>query len=373
MTIFFDVYNVDDWDNAVKSIANGKEKKYTIILHDDITITPTNKANYTFGSWGGITVTIKGKHTICIKNIGSLLCIQEYQKVIIKDITLQGMLSNNSPVVYTDGDFYMKGCAKITGNSFKGYGGGVHVTWRGSITMQDNSMIAGNGAEKGGGVCGSFTNIDMYDNSTISENTAENGGGVNIYLDGNLHLHDNAKITKNKAINNGGGVFIEEYSYFIMDGHSTILENTAENGGGVYINDVEHSFDMNDNTVIAGNTAINGGGVYIRFDELIMNDNAIIKANTASDKGGGVYIESKGNLEKNGGIIFGSDESLDLRNKASDTKQNSGHAVYWDSSPARYRNVTASPNDNTSNDDFWIESDETPNGDSQSLHINDIS
>jgi len=367
MTTFFDIYCAVDWDNAVNTIVKGKSNvRYSITLHDNITIAPTIDENYTFGQRNGITILIKGKYTIYLKSIGSLLYIHEYQNIIIKDVTLHGLSDNISEAVYTEGDFYMKGYAKITGNTnSRNGGGGIYVNHRGSITMRDNSMITGNVAGEGGGIYAECTLIDLYDNVTIRENISENGGGIYIDVDGTLAMQDNANISKNKANTNGGGVYVTRHSYFIMKDNSTILENNAKNGGGVYIDDAGPSLDMNDNATIEGNTAINGGGVYIEICALRMKDNAIIKANTASDKGGGVYIESKGNLEKNGGIIFGIDEPLDLRNKASDTKQDSGHAVYWDSSPARYRNVTATPNDNTSNDDFWIDRDEMLNGDSQ--------
>jgi len=365
MTTFFDVYTAEDWDNAINTIANGKENvRYSITLHNDITITPIIDDDYTFGGRKGIKILIKGKYIIYIKSKGALLHIHEYQNIIIKDVTLQGLPNNDTSLVNSDGDFYMKGYSKITGNTnTRSSGGGVFVYFSGSITMRDNSMITGNNAKKGGGVFTDCTLLAMYDNATISDNTAENGGGVNTDFDSTLVMHDNSKITNNRAASNGGGVYVTDHSYFVMKDNSVISENTAEHGGGVYIDYAGPSFDMKDNATVAGNTAINGGGVYNRYCELSMSDNAIITTNTAIDKGGAIYIESKGRLEKNGGIIYGSDEPLELRNIASVTEQNSGHVVYWDSLPARYRNNTASLNDNTTNDDFWIEDSVLPNAD----------
>jgi hypothetical protein len=53
---------------------------------------------------------------------------------------------------------------------------------------------------------------------------------------------------------------------------------------------------------------------------------------------------------KTGGTIHGNDVAYSDRNIA--TKQ--GHAVYWNSDPARWRNATAGPDDKTAGYGFWM-------------------
>jgi len=135
-----------------------------------------------------------------------------------------------------------------------------------------------------------------------------------------------------------------------MEG-GTISGNTARDGcGGVYI---MGTFIMQEGT-ISGNTGQNGGGVYIHNSRwgrgtFTMQGGTISGSNNASGNGGGVYIAG-GTFTKTGGTISGNDTSFSDRNIAS--KQ--GHAVYYSSSPARWRNATAGPGDNTDGYGFWL-------------------
>jgi len=101
---------------------------------------------------------------------------------------------------------------------------------------------------------------------------------------------------------------------------------------------------------ISGNTSSdNGGGVYVRGGTFNMQGGMVAGGNNARSNGGGVYI-SGGTFTKTGGTIRGSDVAVSNRNTAT----NQGHALYWNASPARWRNATAGPDDNTDSYGFWL-------------------
>jgi hypothetical protein len=113
---------------------------------------------------------------------------------------------------------------------------------------------------------------------------------------------------------------------------------------------------MESGAVVVGNTNLasssNGGGVYVGDGTFTIRGSASISGNTARF-GGGVYIANGGTLVKNGGIIYGSDESNSLKN----TAQAVGNAISLNK--IRNRNATAGPDMifTTGVDSGWVDAD----------------
>lgn len=343
------VNNVSTWNSAVNTIRNGgNNQNYIISISGNISV-PAPPSNETiFGSVTGIMVTIQGSGTLALSVSGSLLRIAAGQTVVVRNVTLRGRSDNNRSLIIINngGILRLEGNASITGNRLSanmtsrdgGDGGGVRVEG-GTFIMQDNASVTGNSVHTTG------------------------GSGAGIYITSGTFIMQSGTISGNTATTrgsgggDGGGVYVGRGGTFIMES-GTISGNTSApgrngtGGGGVY---VRGTFTMKGGT-ISGNTSRNhggavivGGGVLARGGTFNMQGGTISGGNNASGYGGGVYV-NEGTLNKTGGIISGNDASFGERNTA--TRQ--GHALYWTSRPARWRNATAEASDNTADFGFWL-------------------
>jgi len=318
------VNNVAAWNTAINTIRNGgNNQKYIINVTGNVSVpAPPNNENI-FGSVTGITVTIQGNGTLALSVNGRLLRIGTGQTVIVSNVTLKGRSDNNSPVVeiISGGIFRMEGRASLTGNTPNMYGNGGNgvIVNGGTFIMQDNASIMGN-------------------------TTSSAGGGVHI-SSGTFIIQDNASITGNNSGHSGGGVYIGNGTFTMKGG--TISGNAANvTCGGVCVAS-DGTFIMQ-NGVVSNNTTRDGGGVYVMG--IFTMQGGTILSNTSSSSGGGGVCIGGGTFTKTGGTITGNDAALGDRN----TSSGQGHAVYLYSSPNRWRNATAGPDDNTGGYGFWL-------------------
>jgi hypothetical protein len=255
-------------------------------------------------------ITLAGKNAteISLSGSGSLFYITAGKLVLDKNITLKGLSSNDSSLVYVNGAsafLQMKADAKITGNSAgESGGGGVQVNNGGSFTMSGGE-ISGNSARGGGGVFvdGSFT---MSGGAKITGNTGGSGGGSGVFIMSGSFTLEDGEISDNDA-HLYGGVYVGSDSSFTMrDGE--ISGNSAEvgGGGGVYV-DNGGSFALEGGVITGNNTGTmtnaHGGGVWVAGGSSFIMSGGEISGNTAAFYGGGVYTE--GSFTMSGGEIFG--------------------------------------------------------------------
>ena len=319
------VNNAATWNSAVNKIRNGGNDQ-TYVIHVTGTASvpaPPNNENL-FGSVTGITVTVQGGGTLSLSVNGCLLQIGSGQTVIVKNVTFQGRSNNDVPVVRirSGGIFHMEGNARVMGNT----SGGVNVSG-GTFVMQ-------------GG--------------TITSNSSSSGAGVDIsggsfFMQGGTISNNTARVSSGNA--GAGGVYVRSGT-FNMEG-GAISGNTSTCAGGVFV--LQGIFTMVDGT-ISNNTATSSfsgaGGVHVggsRDSGTFIMRGGTISGNSAIDNGGGVYVR-RGTFTKTGGTINGNDVQIGNRNRT----QKQGHAVYLDSSPARWRNATAGSSDNSSDYGFWL-------------------
>jgi predicted outer membrane repeat protein len=122
------------------------------------------------------------------------------------------------------------GPTSISGSTISGnHGPGVSV-FDGSLHIS-GSLVGNN---SGGGVNSGFATVGDISDSTIAGNsTSGNGGGLYISYCGSVHCLSLVRVTLsgNTAVGNGGGIY-GAAGFFLQD--STVSDNTATSGGGIY-------------------------------------------------------------------------------------------------------------------------------------------
>jgi hypothetical protein len=192
-------------------------------------------------------------------------------------------------------------------------------------------MISGNSSPYGGGVHisdGMFTMSggEIRGNMAYSSSSYGGGDGGGVYVSGGTFTMSGGEITGNGSSFNsgdGGGVYVSGGTFTMSGGEirGNMAYSSSSYGGG------------------------DGGGVSVSGGTFTMSGGEI-SGNGAMGYGGGVYVDTSGNarfIKNSGGTIYGSDESNSaLKNTASNYfDENSGHAVYVSSSPAKIRDTTA--------------------------------
>ncbi|MBQ9790480.1 MAG: right-handed parallel beta-helix repeat-containing protein, partial [Clostridia bacterium] len=249
-------------------------------------------------------------------------------------------------------DFYITGSTVIDSNNASNHGGGVYVNkgslYLGSPDLPFNGEIGANRAGSYGGAIFSYGNVYQYGGcigpgaSCYSGNTASVGGGVHIRsgkyvmfggrIEGNTSTKQGGGIYagatgvltisggtvfKNTSSTNGGGICHESSGEFVISGTANIVGNSAsDSGGGIYVGSgtVHVGKTGSDfSGLITGNAANNGGGIYVVGGTLNHNSGLIggeykynsttYTGNTATTSGGGVYVNSSGTCNLNGGNV----------------------------------------------------------------------
>ena len=227
---------------------------------------------------------------------------------------ISGNTANNGGGVCNTGTFNMKG-GVISGNTAGNNGGGVYnnnSAAPSSIFTMSAGTIEKNKADTGGGVFNGGTSNEKctfaMQGGSITENTAtKDGGGVCNH--GAFTMSDGT-IEENTAKNGtGGGVYIYETGTFTMSGgEATIIRNSASNGGGVYN---KGTVEMSGGNIIGNTATEDGGGVYTQGTFRITDDMAKIEGNISSTDGGGVYVDENSSFSMNGGSITGNTANED--------------------------------------------------------------
>ena len=206
--------------------------------------------------------------------------------------------------------------SRITNNTTAGNGGGISystysrsdyfaglVVDDGSLDLDDNTIIEGNSANKGGG---------LY----LYVKPIENGTG-NYVQDPNISINLNingAVIKDNTASNDGGGVYMTRrddvvYHTAVNVNYGEINNNQATHyGGGIYVGgvDVNVGSNVSDSLKVINNKAVFGGGIYLTDGDINITNGYIGLANKPNvckgGNGGGVYVDH-GDLFITGGDI----------------------------------------------------------------------
>ena len=199
-------------------------------------------------------------------------------------------------------------------------GGGIYVNGQeGHITINASEVSSNRGSLDGGGIYSNCdaTYIELKNNGIIKDNQAVYcGGGVYFF---NSYNHITSEDSTGKISSNlvegdgeknaqGGGIYYGEV--MIKSNTATITNVTIENntayqyleksyGGGIFadLENVEIT-----NCTINKNYARYGGGLYVNNDGITLKDTKITN-NYASEDGGGVYVDSRYDLNISGNMI----------------------------------------------------------------------
>ena len=261
----------------------------------------------------------------------------------------------------------------------RGSGGGVFLDETGYFSMEGGS-ISGNTAIRGGGMYVVVNSTLLMDGGEVTSNTAiglwSMGGGI--YARGNFTMR-NGVISNNNSANSGGGIFLSGGDFTMLNGsisnntsggagggvfmlslgnfnmyNGSITNNTAGgNGGGILaLNVIVHNGTISNNTITSSGEASGAGvqatGNFVMHNGIIAGNVVNSSNNNAGSRGAGVVA---GGFTKTGGIIYGDEASVNLRNVVN-VPNARGHAVFA-GNPDRWRNATADENDNSEDFGFW--------------------
>ena len=220
------ITTTQEWNDA-RTQLNGKTGSYTLNIGGSFSVAGST-AN-TFSSAYGSSVTLKGSGTLSLSSSGNILRMSSSGQTLIIDspnLTLRGLSSNNTSLVYVNGGRLELRNGTITGNTNVGtsggsnvYGGGVYVADGAGFTMSGGS---------------------------ISSNTASTTGTYNSW---------------------GGGVYVYRVTFTMTGG--TITSNTASGssssgsggfGGGVYVGSVGGTFLIVTGTISGSVSGSNRSG-----------------------------------------------------------------------------------------------------------------
>ncbi len=200
----------------------------------------------------------------------------------------------------------------VSFNSASSTGGGIH-SYRKNISVVASTITNNSSQSDGGGVFGFASRFTISD-STISGNSATNGAGFSAF-----HPNDKGSVrnnipcystiiyrstVSNNVANGDGGGINQSCRMDLLE--STVADNRANNGAGILIHPYTNIRVMS--STISGNSAnADGGGI----SGLVKLKNSTISGNTAR-RGGGIMwgpqvldnVTIINNRAKEGGGIF---------------------------------------------------------------------
>lgn len=201
-----------------------------------------------------------------------------------------------------------------------GAGGGVFVSDKSHVTIQNGSTIQGNTGTRGGGIYTEHSTVEVKD-SKIDRNTADDapekapnsnkglGGGIYSYestltvtdstISGNeakgstsLIWYNSKDEISSEALGNGGGICaVGKKSDVTLDG-VTVTGNKAtysKKGTGAGIEAQGGSLTVKDSTISNNEAQGNGGGIFSAEGNVLDVSGSTIQGNKA-DNGGGIHM-----------------------------------------------------------------------------------
>lgn len=311
--------------------------KHTI--NGDVKVDLTGKKGDTATSQDGETavekkVEITGGTITGAKDSGVTIKNAEDTNVLLKDLTIEdnkgtqggGVHIENSQNVTIDHCTIQNNkTTEVSPNTSAsvdiGAGGGVFVSDKSHVTIQNGSTIQGNTGTRGGGIYVENSTVEVK-NSMIDGNTADDvpkkapnsnkglGGGIYSYestltvtdstISGNeakgstsLIWYNSKNEISSEALGNGGGGIcaVGKKSDVTLDG-VTVTGNKAtysKKGTGAGIEAQGGSLTVKDSTISNNEAQGNGGGIFSAEGNVLDVSGSTIQGNKA-DNGGGIHM-----------------------------------------------------------------------------------
>lgn len=270
----------------------------------------------TGGTDSGVTIKDAGETNVLLKDLtieknegkqGGGVHIENSQNVTIDHCTIQ----NNKTTEVSP---------NTTASVDIGAGGGVFVSDKSHVTIQNGSTIQGNTGTRGGGIYVENSTVEVK-NSTIDGNTADDaperapnsnkglGGGIYSYestltvtdstISGNeakgstslIWYNSKDEISSESLGNGGGGICaVGKKSDVTLDG-VTVTGNKAtssKKGTGAGIEAQGGTLTVKDSTISNNEAQGNGGGIFSAEGNELTVSGSTIQGNKA-DNGGGIH------------------------------------------------------------------------------------
>lgn len=283
----------------------------SILVNDEIRI--TNQQQYQPIFAHAKDVKIIGGYDNCLEASANTLG-QNGKSIISGNNNFSSIIvttHTNTPTIY---QVHLENLEVINGEATNGTGGGIYLSNRLNVVMENISIHDNHAVSKGGGLAivnGAIlngesyympvliNNLEVYDNAT---GTGGKGGGISITGKSNVVI-ENSDIRFNTA-NSGGGLNFGSTDLTIID--SSIQNNSATvTGGGIKCS--SGSATITGNSKISFNQATTGGGLSISTScrvistmgdtQNLQNAQYGINNNTALYNGGGVSLAQGGRID----------------------------------------------------------------------------
>ncbi|HOT37854.1 MAG TPA: hypothetical protein PLT86_14425, partial [Candidatus Latescibacteria bacterium] len=187
--------------------------------------------------------------------------------------------------------------ANARGDAPENYGGGLYVAGFGARVGAANSVISGNAASYGGGICCHDGGLAALTGCAISNNSATYGGGVaNIASILPVELRMEGCVVSGNSASEGGGIYSKSTSttvatLMLLD--CRVVDNTSNSRGGGIVNQGNLFVER---CSISGNAANFGAGLYNKGGGSVALQNCLVFGNAATGAAGGWYNEASASL-----------------------------------------------------------------------------
>lgn len=236
----------------------------------------------------GQIISIEGasaaSSVIDANQIDGVMVIAQNRVAAIRNVTIRdGYLSlGYGGGIHLSGTLTMQD--SVVSDNFAALGGGIYVSFFGSLDVLRGTFDSNRGYAKGGAVFSEGPTV--FRDTTMTRNSSSDGGAI--YFNGNPTLTVqifNSTISNNSASRDGGGI-VNTAQLFVVN--STISGNVANgNGGGIANTELAWLY----NTSIINNDSSHdrnppggiGGGVYNQPGKRFVTTNALIADNTTLD------------------------------------------------------------------------------------------
>jgi hypothetical protein len=263
---------------ALAAVQSGGGTHFTITVSGDISLSPQTLSGANYANKTIVLTSDATDRTITLASAGSLFTVGNNVSLVVEDITLEGISTNNVPLLKVES------------------GGTLTVNAGGVITGNTNAISSAQNTNGGGGVYVDAGASFILDGGTISENTVscpQNAVGGGVHVLGTFTMY-RGSIVDNRTTNtagaygaNGAGVWVDGNGVFtMMDG--TISGNIAHctgygRGGGVCV------------IINTAHFTMQGGSI---------TDNTLSSSSGLAQLGGGLYYKI-GTFTQTGGSITG--------------------------------------------------------------------
>ena len=219
---------------------------------------------------------------------GRVVSITNDITVTLQNLTIAGghVADRGAGVYLVEGTAHLGNV--IVRDNHSDFNGGGLATYSGAMTISHSQIVSNTAVNDGGGVVllNQLANVTI-DQSLVAHNTADSGGGLRAF-GGTVTITDSTFQANQASIltnGSGGGVFYGSTNQAMTVEGSTFTDNSAYYGGGIYASTASNGSWTMSNSTVSNNYALNAAGVRANADTTILYSSIVSNTN-----GGGTYF-----------------------------------------------------------------------------------